>query len=136
VWRDAIWQLWQAIRDESIAQFAEGLNPLDIEEFFVLSYDEWRRLRQTEYIQRLIYAGIDVFFDAYEDTPLTDLLDDVGITRTHMLAEVARFAPKVIQVLDNHGYIRQLLQRQLAPFYQSDATLNIITQALQDAKEP
>jgi hypothetical protein len=135
VWRDAIWQLWQAIRDESIAQFAEGLNPLDIEEFFVLSYDEWRRLRQTEYIQRLIYAGIDVFFDAYEDTPLTDLLDDVGITRTHMLAEVARFAPKVIQVLDNHGYIRQLLQRQLAPFYQSDATLNIITQALQDAKE-
>jgi hypothetical protein len=134
VWRDAIWQLWQAIRDESIAQFAEGLNPLDIEEFFVLSYDEWRRLRQTEYIQKLIYTGIDVFFDAYEETPLTDLLDEVGITRTHMLAEVARFAPKVIEVLDNHGYIQELLKRQLSPFFSSEATLNIITQALEDAK--
>jgi hypothetical protein len=129
VWRDAIWQLWQAIRDESIAQFAEGLNPLDIEEFFVLSYDEWRRLRQTEYVQRLIYTGIDVFFDAYEETPLTDLLDDVGVTRAHMLAEVARFAPRVIQVLDEHGYIRELLKRQLSPFYESNETLQIISEA-------
>ena len=135
VWRDAIWQLWQAIRDESIAQFAEGLNPLDIEEFFVLTYDEWRRLRQTDYIQRLIYTGIDVFFDAYEETPLTDLLDDVGVTRTHMLAEVARFAPKVIQVLDEHDYIREWLKRQLSPFYQSDATLEIISQAFKDAEQ-
>lgn len=132
VWRDAIWQLWQAVRDESISQFSEGLNPLDIEEFFVLGYDQWRRLRQTEYVQRLILTGIDVFFDAYEETPLTDLLDDVGITRAHMLAEVARFAPRVIQVLDEQDYIRELLKRQLSPFYQSDATLKIINQALQE----
>lgn len=130
VWRDAIWQLWQAVRDESVSQFAEGLNPLDIEEFFVLSYDEWRRLRQKEYIQRLILTGVDVFFDAYEETPLTDLLDDVGITRKHMLAEVTRFAPKVIQLLDERGYIRELLTRQLSPFYESEATLNIMESAL------
>jgi hypothetical protein len=129
IWRDTIWQLWQAIRDESIAQFAEGLNPLDIEEFFVLSYDEWRRLRQTEYVQRLIYTGIDVFFDAYEQTPLTDLLDDVGVTRAHMLAEVTRFAPKVIQVLNESDYIQELLKRQLSPFYKSDAALEIISEA-------
>ncbi len=130
VWRDAIWQLWQAVRDESISQFAEGLNPLDIEEFFVLGYDEWRRLRQTEYIQRLIYTGIDVFFDAYEEAPLTDLLDEVGITRAHMLAEVARFAPMAIKVLDERGYIRDLLTRQLTPFYESEATLKMMESAM------
>ena len=130
VWRDAIWQLWQAIRDESVSQFAEGLDPLDIEEFFVLGYDQWRRLRQTEYVRRLIYTGIDVFFDAYEETPLTDLLDDIGITRTHMLAEVARFAPKVIQLLDERGYIQDWLKRQLSPFYESEATLKMMESAL------
>lgn len=130
VWRDAIWQLWQAVRDESIAQFAEGLNPLDIEEFFVLGYDEWRRLRQTEYVQRLIYTGIDVFFDAYEETPIADLLDDVGITRAHMLAEIERFAPRAIKLLDDRGYIRDWLNRQLSPFYESDATLKMMESAL------
>jgi hypothetical protein len=133
VWRDAIWQLWQAIRDESVAQFTEGLNPLDIEEFFVLSYDEWRRLRQTEYVQRLILTGVDVFFDAYQETPLTELLDDVGITRKHMLAEVARFAPTVIQVLDDRGFIRDWLNRQLSPFYESEATLKMMESALRGA---
>ncbi len=130
VWRDAIWQLWQAVRDESISQFAEGLNPLDIEEFFVLGYDEWRRLRQTEYVQRLIYTGIDVFFDAYEEAPLTELLDEVGITRRHMLAEVERFAPMVIKVLDDRGYIRDWLTRQLTPFYESEATLKMMESAM------
>lgn len=130
VWRDAIWQLWQAVRDESIAQFADGLNPLDIEEFFVLGYDEWRRLRQTEYVQRLIYTGIDVFFDAYEETPLTELIEEVGITRAHMLAEIERFAPTAIKILDDRGYIRDWLTRQLTPFYESEATLKMMESAM------
>jgi len=96
----------------------------------VLGYDEWRRLRQTEYIQRLIYTGIDVFFDAYEDTPIADLLDDVGITRAHMLAEIERFAPKAIKLLDDRGYIRDWLTRQLSPFYESEATLKMMENAL------
>lgn len=135
VWRDAIWQLWQAIRDESVSQFAEGLNPLDMEEFFVLGYDQWRKLRQTEYIRRLIYTGIDVFFDAYEETPLTDLLDDVGITRKHMLAEVTRFAPQVIQLLDERGYIRDWLKRQLSPFYENEATLKVMEDTLRSTRD-
>lgn len=130
VWRDAIWQLWQAVRDESVSQFAEGLDPLDMEEFFVLGYDQWRKLRQTEYVQRLILTGIDVFFDAYEEVSLAELLDEVGITRTHMLAEVERFAPKVIQLLDERGYLRDWLKRQLSPFYESEATLKMMVDAL------
>ena len=130
IWRDAIWQLWQAVRDESISQFSEGLNPLDIEEFFVLGYDEWRRLRQTEYVQRLIYTGIDVFFDAYGETPLTDLLEDVGITRAHILEEIERFTPTAIKLLDDRGYLRDWLKRQLSPFYESETTLKMMESAL------
>jgi hypothetical protein len=131
VWRDALWQLWQVIRDEPISDFAQGLDPLDIEDFLVLGYDEWRKLRQTEYVQRLIYTGIDVFFNAYEETTLIELLADVGVTRSHMLKELTRFAPQVLQVLDERGYLRAVLTRQLSPFYERESTLALLHNALQ-----
>ncbi|AXI02140.1 hypothetical protein [Aquirhabdus parva] len=130
VWHDAIWQLWQVVRDESVSEFTKGLDPLDIEEFLVLGYNEWRKIRQTEYIQRLINTGIDVFYNAYEDVPLTEVLEDVGVTRNHMLAEISRFAPPVIQVLDEHGYIREILTRQFKPFYENPTTLAILQRAI------
>lgn len=131
LWRDALWQLWQVVRDESVADFAEGLDPLDIEDFLVLGYDEWRKLRKTEYIQRLILSGIDVFFDAYEETTLGELLADVGVTRNHILVELMRFAPQSIQTLDERGYLHAALTRQLAPFYQRESTLTLLDAALQ-----
>ena len=133
VWHDAIWQLWHVVRDESVSEFTKGLDPLDIEEFLVLGYNEWRQIRQTEYMQRLINTGIDVFYNAYEDVPLTEVLEDVGVTRQHMIAEISRFAPPVIQVLDEHGYIREILTRQFKPFYDSKATLAILQRAIKNA---
>jgi|GEM_PF-79806 len=130
VWRDTIWQLWQGVQDETVAELMEGLEPLDLEDFLVLGYNEWRKLRQTEYIQRLIYTGVDVFYDAYQDTALTDLLDDVGISRTHILTEMMRFAPQVLILLDERGYLNEILSRQFAPFYAQESTLQLLEQAI------
>lgn len=38
------------------------LTPLDVEEFFVLIYEYWKELRQSQFMQGLILYGVEVFF--------------------------------------------------------------------------
>jgi len=127
---DFLQQLWIGVRDVSLDQHAIGLSALDVEEFFVLVYEEWKHLRQTEHLQRWIYTGIDVFFEVYGDYAVTDLLDEVGVTRAHMLGEIERFAPIVLQALDQSGDLTALLKNQLQPFYQDPTTLKLLSDAL------
>jgi hypothetical protein len=128
--RDLLNQLWQSIRDLKLDYFAETLSPLDIEEFFVLIYDDWRRLRQHTFVQDLILTGVNVFFEIYGDYTLVDLIDEVGITRQHMIGEIIRFAPPVIAALENSGDLDGLLRLQLAPFYSLPDTLALLSDAL------
>ncbi|MEC7119800.1 MAG: hypothetical protein VXW65_07850 [Pseudomonadota bacterium] len=127
---DFLQQLWSGIREIPLDQHAFGLTPLDVEELVVLAYEDWKHLRDTDYIRRLIMTGIDVFFEVYSDYTLTDLLDEVGITRQHMLGEIARFAPPVIQALEQSGDLYELIKLQLEGFYQDQKTLDLLRTAL------
>lgn len=127
---DFLQQLWIAVRDVRLDQRAIGLTALDVEELFVLGYEDWKHLRQTEHLQRLVYTGIDVFFDTYGDYVVTDLLDEVGVTHEHMLGEIERFAPMVLRALDQSGDLTALIKHQLEPFYQTTATLDLLSHAL------
>jgi hypothetical protein len=128
--RDLLDQTWYGIKNLAISSFGEGLEPLDIEEFFVLVYEDWRRLRHEEYVQRLILTGVDVFFEVYGDYSLVDLLSEVGITRQHMIGEIVRFAPPVIAALVDSGDLRELLALQFEPFYRDPQTIALLSRAL------
>lgn len=124
-------QLWHGIKTLHLSELTHGLSALDIEEFFVLIYEDWRRLRKIPFIQQLILTGTDVFFDVYGEYSLVDLLDEVGVTRAHMVGEIVRFAPPVIAALAESGDLSTLLEQQFAPFYQHPNTLAILHNALQ-----
>ncbi|MEY2862959.1 MAG: hypothetical protein RLY58_666 [Pseudomonadota bacterium] len=128
--RDLLNQFWLAIRELKLDYFAEALDPLDVEEFFVLVYDDWRRLRQHSFVQDLILTGVDVFFDIYGEYTLVELIDEVGITRQHMIGEIIRFAPPVIAALKHSGDLDSLLRLQLEPFYHQPETLALLSDAL------
>lgn len=127
---DFLQHLWVGVRDIDLHQHAIGLSALDVEEFFVLVYEDWKHLRQTEHLQRWIYTGIDVFFEVYGDYAVTDLLDEVGVTRLHMRGEIERFMPMVLDALDQSGDLTILLKTQLQPFYQDSSTLALLSSAL------
>lgn len=127
---DFLQQLWIGVREVDLDQHAIGLTALDVEEFFVLMYENWKHLRQTEHLQRWIYTGIDVFFEVYGDYAVTDLLDEVGVTQAHMVGEIERFVPMVLQALDQSGDLTDLIEAQLQPFYQDQITLKLLSDAL------
>ncbi len=126
--KDIAMQVWYSIKDLPFDELLIGVDALDIEEFFVLIYEHWRHLRKTDYMQHLIFTGIDVFFEVYGDSPVATLLDEVGITRQHLLNDAFRFVPRLTQTLNEYGVLDQLIRLQLADFYKDEATLNLLQQ--------
>lgn len=117
--REFALDFWQQVRDTQLGDFTRQLSAVEIEELFVTLYETWRELRGTEFIGAMIDAGIDCFFDKYGDATLAELLDDLGITRTLMLAEALRFGPRVIAALHGRGLLEPSIRRLLERFYRS-----------------
>jgi hypothetical protein len=119
-------QIWDHVKVEPIGRLREDVGSDDVEDLFVIGYEYWRELRKTELYRTLIDAGIDAFFIAYGDVPLTALLDDLGITREIMLAEAMRYAPHVLRVLKRRKLLDGIVRRQLEGFYRSGAVERIV----------
>lgn len=124
--RELAQEFWVRIKPLKIAALREDISSLDVEEGFVTAYEFWRTLRQTSIYRTLIGAGIDAFFDKYGDASLSELLDDLGISRDMMLREAMRFAPPVIKALNKKKMIEPVIRRNLARFYHSDAARAIL----------
>ncbi|ADY80708.1 hypothetical protein BDGL_000122 [Acinetobacter pittii PHEA-2] len=107
-------------------EFMKQLTPLDVEEFFVLIYEYWKELRQSQFMQDLILYGVEVFYDFYKDQSLFEVLSEIGLTESDLQTEALRFYPKVMDAFNEHGILEPLLQALLAPFYQSSKTLDMI----------
>ena len=65
-------------------------------------------------------------FVKYGDQPLTDLLNDLGVTREVIMAEADAWAVPLIGVLQKEGYIEALVRRRLSTFYTSAAARKML----------
>lgn len=124
--RDLTQEFWARIKPLKVASLREDVSSLDVEEGFVTAYEFWRSLRATSFYRVMIGAGIDAFFDKYGDATLSELLDDLGITRSMMVREAMRFAPPVIKALNKKKMIEPVIRRNLARFYHSDAARAVL----------
>jgi hypothetical protein len=128
--KEVAMDVWQHIKDVPLNELITGLSALDIEEFFVLIYELWRDMRQTDYIQHLVLTGADVFFEIYGHYPVADLLSEIGINKTHLTNDANRFLPPFIHMLNERHILDQLVRLQLGRFYEQDSTLALIRQHL------
>jgi hypothetical protein len=124
--RDSILDIWDNLKTRPIAEGLHQITALDLEEFFVMGYEYWRELRQSDYVRAIIDAGIATFFNKYGNTSLYDLLGEVGIDHEIMVEQAMRFGPPVIAVLYRRGMLETLLRRQLEGFYASPEVAAIL----------
>lgn len=123
---DAVMELWDDHAGEPVSAAGKYVTQPDLEDLLVIGYEFWLDFRDSEYLRALIDVGVDFFFDKYGDFALRELLDDIGIGREDLIEEALRFAPRVIQVLDETRLLDQLLRRRLEPFFFSDDVLAIL----------
>lgn len=118
---DAARETWRKHTGDAVGSFRDLVSANDVEDAVVLTFEFWRTFRDTDYFHALLDEGIDHVFDKYGDTPLAELLAELGIGREDMIEEALRFGPSVLGTLDERGYLDTVVRRRLAPFYASDA---------------
>ena len=124
--REVALDVWEQLKHSKVSMFRDYLRGADIEDFFVIGYEYWHRLRKSDWYVTLIDAGVDGFFDRYDDSSLGEILEEIGITRDMIVADGMRFAPKVIEGLKKRGLLESMIRRNLEDFYQSDAVAAIL----------
>lgn len=112
---------WDRVKEQPIGALREDIEARNVEELFVTGFEAWRHLRQQDWYAVIIDAGIDGFFDKYEDATLAALLEDLGVTQSHIVDEVRRYVPSVIKVLKKKKLLEPIVRRRLAGFYSSPA---------------
>lgn len=118
---DSARETWRKHTGDAVGSFRELVSADDVEDIVVLIFEFWRSFRDTDYFHALLDEGIDHVFDKYGDTPLAELLAELGVGRADMIEEALRFGPPVLETLDERGYLDTVLRRRLAPFYASQA---------------
>jgi len=124
--REAALDAWQQLKRSKVSTFRDYLRGADIEDFFVIGYEYWHQLRKTAWYVGLIDAGVDGFFERYDDISLGELLEEIGISRDMLVADAMRFAPKAIEGLKQRGLLDGMIRRNLEDFYRSDAASAIL----------
>jgi hypothetical protein len=124
--RETAHEIWDGIKNYKIATFRDYVSQRDVEEFFVIGYEYWKSLRQTEYYASWIDTGVNFFFEKYGESTLSELLDEVGVTRELIVDDAQRFAPAILRVLREKGLLEETLRRHLARFYHSEQVRSIL----------
>ena len=123
---ETVLDLYRNGADRPMGAFREYVTQEDLEDLFVLGYDFWLTLRETEYLAELIDEGVAFFFDKYAEATLLDLLEEFNITRADLIEEAERFAPPILATLRANGMLEAFLRRRLAPFYASPAARELL----------
>lgn len=124
--QDAAMEVWDLHADDTISGLKNYLTQDDLRELAEIVHELWLILRNTEYFQALIGAGIDVFFDSYGKYPVSLLLTELGLTRDDLVTEVQRYAPAVIGALKADGRLEDLIRARLEPFFHSESVLALL----------
>ncbi|MDI9246005.1 hypothetical protein [Marinobacter sp. CHS3-4] len=126
--RDSVMAVWVSLEDRTIEELQEGLGDIQLQEFVVLGYEFWLQFRKTPYFEGCVEAVVTHLFELYGDRPVLDLLNEVGVDKHLVMAELEGYAIPVIDVLREEGYLEALVRRRLTPFYHSAAARKLLLQ--------
>jgi len=124
--KDTVMSAWTTVEDRKISELSEGLGDIELQEFVVLGYDFWLRFRKTPYFMACCEAAVDHIYSQYGDETIGTLLGDIGVTRGVMLAELEAFGPKLMEILDEEGFLEAALRRRLSAFYHSEEAAKVV----------
>jgi len=122
--------LWTDIKQRSLKETFSQFQSIDFEEFFILVYESWRQVRQTDYMQQVILNVVEAYYEYFGDYSLQELLLSVGINEKDLFIEAQRFAPHGLKALDQHGLLDGLIKSLIEPFYLDENTQRFIANYL------
>ncbi|TCB69876.1 hypothetical protein E0H88_10100 [Acinetobacter sp. ANC 4216] len=129
---DIALHLWEDVKKRSLKETYSQFQAIDFEDFFILVYETWRQLRQSEYLQQVVLDVVAGFYNYFTNYNLQELLQSVGLNEADLHQEARRFLPYTLQVLEQQGLLDGIIEELISPFYSSETTHQFINQYLQE----
>ena len=122
----AVMEFWEELRERKIGEFRHYVSQPELEDAMVTGLEVWKKVRRTRYLDSLIRAGIEFFFEKYGETSLAELVREMGVTAEMIVEDGERFAPPIIAVLKEKGILQDALRRRLEGFFFDEKTLELL----------
>ncbi len=117
--RQALLQVWDLVAQEPVA----GLERYITREEVTGIVDAVRELAVTTSAKKRVAETarvvVDGFFDRFGGCTPTELLDELGISRDDLVADLVRVAPPMVDALRESGDLERILRAHLEPFFSS-----------------
>lgn len=123
---DIATHIWSDIKQRSLKEMLSQVQSIDFEEFFILVYETWKELRETEFIQQIILNVVEAFYEYFGEYSLQELLHSVGLDENDLFIEADRFIPHSLGTLEQMGILDDIIQSLIAPFYLDAQTQRFI----------
>ncbi|MGJ9422880.1 hypothetical protein [Aeromicrobium sp. CF3.5] len=126
VTRDAVLQVWDLIAAEPFDGLDHHAHDDQVAGVLDAARDLVVTTLATPQIVAIGHAVVDGFFESFGGYTPAELLDELNLDRTDLIADVAHFAPAVVQAMTDTGDLERLLRAELAPFYASDEVSDLL----------
>jgi hypothetical protein len=114
-------ELWLHISRLRLSEALGYLGEKDLEDFVVLCFEFWLRLRKTPYMRGILATAIGYFYEKYGEESVADVISDMGVS-AEMLANELKLllVPLADQAIES-GFLERQLRLHLQDFYASEA---------------
>lgn len=124
--RDAVLQVYDLFADQPVQGLDAHVEAEDLHTFVAVVHEIVAAGATSEHIAELADSLVDAFFEIYGPYPVTTLLDELGIGRDDLVADVTSFAATAIATAQANGRLEGLVRDRLAPFFSSPAVTAIL----------
>jgi len=125
--REAILQVWDLLAAEPLRGPGEHASSERVSGTIDATHDLVVSVLAHPRVVALGHAVVDGFFEAFGGYTPVELLDQLELERSDLVADLVRLAPAVVGTLVESGELEQLLRAELAPFFASDAVARLLT---------
>ena len=124
--RDAVLEVYDLYADEPVARLKDIGSRKDTHRVAGLLQDIVIAGAPTDPVSALLDALIDGFFRVYGETPATELVTDLGLTRDDLVEHAVAIVPGVLTAAHAKGELEPLLRKRLEPFFHSPEVAAIL----------
>ncbi|MFL6105993.1 MAG: hypothetical protein ACJ72L_03450 [Marmoricola sp.] len=125
--RDAVLEVYDLYADEPVARLKDIGTRADVHRVAGLVQDIVIAGAPTDPVTALLEALIDGFFRTYGETPATELVTDLGLTRDDLVDHAVAVVPGLLANAHAKGELEPLLRARLEPFFASPEVAAILS---------
>jgi len=124
--RDAVLEVYDLYADEPVARLDQIGTREDVQRVAGLIQDIVIAGAPTDPVTALLDALIDGFFRVYGESPATELVTDLGLTRDDLVEHAVAVVPGLLANAHAAGELEPLLRTRLEPFFSSPEVAAIL----------